>query len=819
VAAAKLLTGVAAACALSCFGTAADAGESSSTIEASAPAGFDALARPREVVTDVYFAGRKVGEATGTARPGFLTFNDPSAVAALVPDAADPAAIAAALAGNLPTNSNLVCSDGESSGCGELMPATAGIIFDEDRFRVDLFVAPRLLRLITPDEQVYLPTPTASLSVTSSMGLALSGATGARAAYNIQNRTIVGFHNAHIRSDSSYSSHFGLLFDDLVAEVDRPDLRYSAGLFWAPGIDLIGERRIVGAGVGSQFDTRANHESVEGTPIILFLSQAARVDILVDGRLVESRAYQAGNNVLDTSGLPDGSYGIVLQIHEAGGRVREERRFFARSAGIPPVGQPLYYAYAGLLANSRQSAPISLSDTFYYQLGAARRLSPSFAVDASILGTQERAMAELGSWFLSPVLRSRAAALLSTKGDAGVLLQVQSAELHGLVFNFDLRRIWSHDGRPLIPLPTMIGSFQNAPPTQSQLGGSFTQASGSVGYHLGTASLLVVGSYRKDEGIGSDYVIGPQFSWPVVHSHGLQLTLEANAQRTRTTAAGFVGVRILSVRGPVSMVGSAGYSAQSSSDGSFPSERRAVGSLSADYSYEGSDRTQASIGAGVDRGLEATVGRVGGFVYSRLGSVHGDVQHDFEGRGGTQYGVTVQTGLAAEPRSIVVGGRDIDESAVIVSVDGRVDSPFEVLVDDTPRGRVSSGGRLPLFLQPYHSYRVRLRPLNAAGVSYDSAAREVSLYPGNVQHLDWHVERLFTLFGQAIRADGRPLADAMIQARHGIGESDANGYFQIDAGAGEAIRFTDASGGSCSVTVREARPVNDFVAIGKVVCR
>jgi hypothetical protein len=95
----------------------------------------------------------------------------------------------------------------------------------------------------------------------------------------------------------------------------------------------------------------------------------------------------------------------------------------------------------------------------------------------------------------------------------------------------------------------------------------------------------------------------------------------------------------------------------------------------------------------------------------------------------------------------------------------------------------------------------------------------VSLYPGNVQHLDWHVERLFTLFGQAIRADGRPLADAMIQARHGVGESDANGYFQVDAGAGEAIRFTDASGGSCSVTVREARPVNDFVAIGKVVCR
>jgi hypothetical protein len=114
---------------------------------------------------------------------------------------------------------------------------------------------------------------------------------------------------------------------------------------------------------------------------------------------------------------------------------------------------------------------------------------------------------------------------------------------------------------------------------------------------------------------------------------------------------------------------------------------------------------------------------------------------------------------------------------------------------------------------------VRLRPLDAAAVSYDGAAREVTLYPGNVQHLAWHVDKMFTVFGQALRPDGRPLADAVIQSRHGVGESDGNGYFQVDVGAGEPIRFNQDAGGSCEVTLGNVKPVRDFASVGKVVCR
>jgi hypothetical protein len=785
-----------------------------------APPGFDELSRPREILVDLYFGGRRIGEAIAVASPGTLRFRDAARVVAAVPNVITSPKLVHALSGDLPSNGALVCPDSVSSGCGRLSPDVAGIIFDEDHYRVDLFVNPAFLEAVQVEQQAYLPTPTAPLSLTSSMGLAVSGSTASSPSYNFQNRTIVGFHNARIRSDSSYASHLGLIVDDLVAEVDRPDLRYSAGLFWAPGLDLTGQRRIVGVGVGTQFDTRADRDSLRGTPLILFLTQPARVETLIDGRLIGSRAYEAGNNVLDTAGLPDGSYPLLLRIHEASGVVREERRFFVKNAQIAPVGQPLYFAYAGMLANTRRYRPISFSDTFFYQAGTARRLHQAFAVDVSVLGTQKKTMAELGGWLITPFARVRAAGLLSTQGDKAALLQAGSSGRGRLNLNFDLRRIWSHDGQPLIPLPTYLSSFGSTPPVGAQIGGSYTQASGSFGYRFGDASINLIGSYRKDKGVTSDYAIGPSLLWPILNRQGLQLTVEANAQRTRTTTAGFVGFKMLFTSGRFSMFSTTGHGGLRSRDGSGRSSSRAVTNVSGQYFHEAGDRTQLSLGAGFDRNIDSTTAQANATLYSRWGSARGDILRGFEGRGGTQYGLSLQTGAAVNHDAVAIGGRDLAESALVAALDGANDgSVFEVLVDEQPRGRLTAGRRLPLFLSPYRAYKVRLRPVNAASGWYDTAAREITLYPGNVEHVSWRVEKLFTVFGQAVRADGTPVPGAMVQSHRGVGQSDERGYFQIEVGEHETLAFTGGQGGPCEVRIPSVTPHDDYASLGKVICR
>ena len=73
--------------------------------------------------------------------------------------------------------------------------------------------------------------------------------------------------------------------------------------------------------------------------------------------IVTANRILAGNNVLDTSGLPDGSYALVLRIHEAGGAVREERRFFVRNAQIAPVGLIFSFSAWSRSRSAAVSAP------------------------------------------------------------------------------------------------------------------------------------------------------------------------------------------------------------------------------------------------------------------------------------------------------------------------------------------------------------------------------------------------------------------------------------------------------------------------------
>lgn len=805
-------------CSSAASAEAADVGTSIKTV--GAPPGFAELAAPRESLVDLYFGGRKVGETRITTRPGFVRFHDPGKVLALVPNARASPELVRALTGELPSNTRHVCADGTSRGCGILSPRVAGVIFDEARFRLDLFLNPEWLELSTADDDLYLSTPTAPLSLTSSMGLALSGSSGTSPAYNFQNRSIIGFRNARIRSDSSYASEFGLVVDSLVAEVDRPGFRYSAGLFWAPGLDLTGQRRILGVGVGTQFDTRADRDLIRATPLILFLAQQARVEVLVDGRLVGSGAYDAGNNVIDTSSLPNGSYSILLRVQEANGAVREERRFFVKNPQIAPVGQPLYFGYVGMLANTTPGRAISVSKDIFYQFGTARRLNESLAVDVSLIGTTKKPLFEAGAWLITRYGRMRAAGLVSASGDRGALLQVSSAQTGRLSVNFDLRRIWSRDNTPLIPLSTSVETFRPNPSPDEQFGeGSYTQISGSVGYRFGQAYLALIGSLRKDKGLPADYSIGPNLNWPIVNHGGVQVALQADAQLTRTTKAAYVGVRMLFNSGVLSMFSTGGHRAVSARNGPL-ARSRGVGGMTAQYSYHNEDLTDVTVAAGLERDLESTAARAAGTLYSRFGNARGEIVQTLEGDKRTQYALTLQTGAVLNRNSAIFGGRNLEESALVISIGGESgDSEFEVLINEQPRGRVKSGSRLPIFLQPYRAYKVRVRPVASASVWYETSAREITLYPGNVQHVRWQAETLYTVFGRAVRSDGSPVADAMVTSKRGLGQSDAKGYFQIEVTANESVSFRRADGGGCTVDLHTVELRGDYSPLGRVVCQ
>jgi Mat/Ecp fimbriae outer membrane usher protein len=281
-------------------------------IELSEPPGFSALTGAQSVVADIYFGGKRIGEARVTYQPGSLTFADPAKLVAMLPDMIDAPAVLAALSGpDLASNPQLVCTPGtDPAACGRLAPQVAGIIFDQDRFRIDVYVNPMLMTVREAVGRKYMQRPDKGLSLVNAISGVLAGSSQGPRNYNVQNHLIIGDADRRIRAELAYASHFGMQADRLVLEIDKPERRYMAGAFWAPGTDLVGRRKILGIGIESQIDTRLDKDEIWGNPLVVFLNQRARVDIVRDGRVLTSRIYDAGNQTLDTRALPNGSYEV-----------------------------------------------------------------------------------------------------------------------------------------------------------------------------------------------------------------------------------------------------------------------------------------------------------------------------------------------------------------------------------------------------------------------------------------------------------------------------------------------------------------------------
>src|SRR5690349_21536378 len=141
--------------ALTMLGPAAAQAASSAMTSPELPDGFGQLASSRVVFVDLYYGGRKIGEAFAVFRPGSLRFRSPGEVLAKLPDVIKAPELIASLAGELPTGSEAVCSQSNAGNCGVISPQVVGIIYDEDRFRVDVFVNPRFLQTSQADVQGY----------------------------------------------------------------------------------------------------------------------------------------------------------------------------------------------------------------------------------------------------------------------------------------------------------------------------------------------------------------------------------------------------------------------------------------------------------------------------------------------------------------------------------------------------------------------------------------------------------------------------------------------------------------------------------------
>jgi Mat/Ecp fimbriae outer membrane usher protein len=778
-----------------------------------APEGFANLTESQVLLVDVYFGGVRRGEAQIRFSPGSVTLLDAAATVALLPDVGDATSLISALSvAGLPPNAELVCGKtSDRSRCGRLNPDVAGVIFDRDRFRLDIFVNPRLLDVQRGNSDIYLPDPQGGIAVINSVGAVLSGQSQTSARYyNFQNSLVIADGERRLRADLAYGSKLGFGAERVAFEWDRPELRYLAGALWAPGSEIAGRRKLIGLGIESQIDTRLDKDELRGSPVVVYLERRARIDVLRDGRILHSAVYEAGNQQIDSSSLPDGSYDIVLRIEEPGSAVREERRFYTKSRRIPQKGRTDFYAYGGMLVKDFDHGSIEPSGRPYFQGGVMRRLTETWAIGGNVEASDHGGSVELGATWITPLMHLRAAAVIDFDGTYGGIVQVSQSGTSRLNFNFDLRRIKGQDTYP--EAIHRYGSF-----SIGGFEGGYSQIGGVVSYSLAHLRVLGTFLYRDDDNQRARYSVGPSLEWDILRKGPLMLTMRGDMTATERGEAAFVGIALRLLGNDNLLTARGGARASSLAEDSLSDGLVTAFSGAWSPSVAGGE---LALGAGFEHHPKQESAVLSADYRHPFGTVAGDLVHSERTLSKTTlYSLGFQSTMAAGAGVVQAAGRTSAESLVVIRVNGaRANDSFEVLVNEQTAGTVEGASPLTLTLPAYRAYEVRIRPTGAELVAYDSSSRKIGLYPGSVARLDWVSTPISIKVGRLIDAQGKPLAGATLSGRGAWAETGADGDFQIEAADNSPLLVTTSDGRTYILTLPAGDPKAGIARLGTIEC-
>ena len=787
------------------------AAKSKKAIQTQMPPGFEGLLKARKTFVDVVFAKQVIGQALAHYKPGFFKFDNPkkTILALNLVKKSRVDQVIKLLGGWVPSNVNMLCNTDKKKGCGRLQTTGAGVIFEEGRFRVYLFVNPKWLNARAGWRKKYLASPKGGPSIVTHIDGAFAGSTNNGTSLNIRTSTIAAWRDFRLRADFSLDPSAGIRPETLTAEYDRRWLKLRAGYFRANGSRLLPEVRIYGAHVGTSTDTRIDLEQAFGSQIIVLLERESYVEIRREGRIVAAGYYPPGNQLLNTSNLPSGAYPITIRIKEVGGKTRKISRFFSKSALIPPKDLPLVFFQGGFLTIQPDHGLPKLTDIPYGNAAIRIRLTDGLSVGVQASGTDKEGALEANLYYLNRMFRVGASGLYTTSGDWGVTLDFNTSWRNLTLFA---------NGRYIRAGRSSIANTSD-PKNFRFVNGNQLQVNGGLTYSLGRIRLGITGVWRRGHNEKASWSVGPNVFAPLWQRNGHQLWLRGELLKTDAGYTGYAKL-VYQWRRPKFTVSTEAGAAGSSFDSDGKSVRP-TGRADIDYRVPEFRDHKINLRGVVVRDRDNTIGgevRVQG---SKL-RFEGGARHTF-GRGTsvTSYTATLSTGIAVNGKGVAIGGRDRQRSAVIVRViGGDASARYDVIVNGNPRGVVGRGRGQPIFLPPYKKYRIKLKPKKSGFIQLDSTEKTVILYPGTVATLTWEITKIKVVFGKITQPDGKPVASAVIKGAAGVAETDPLGNFQAEIrGKSATLTVTNAEGDTCKVRLKTLKAKDGYANIGTVICR
>lgn len=770
------------------------------------PPGFEDLSAPQTTEVDVYFDGEYLLSTFVEYDTNSLTIDNPQEIIDAIPTLLEPATIKQALSGKRQNNSQHLCSrrNPQAAGsCGRLNPEFVDLLFDAGKFRLDLFVNPQYRQTQTLDAQRYLPPAADGWAMLNNLNLNASGQDGNHR-FAMSSESYISYGETRLQARYGLTDRGATLYE-ISVQFDDADSESEVGSFRTSGRNssFISDADILGVRIATSTKTRVDLDNALGTPLLLFLNRRSRVDLVRNGELLDSRFYDAGNQQLDTSRLPNGAYQLTIKTVDVDGRETEETQFFVRSAQLPPKGEPQHYFEMGALTD-RTNDDTTQANGAWARLGSARRVGDAFALEAEVLHARKVNYATGGAYLFSPGWQIHLGAMHSSAGDRGLSLRgnVTQGKLN---WSFDYLRIDAH-------------SLETTATVDGVVNTSYVQSSSTLSFpmHRGQgfirARLNKADNRRSEKGIGFSY-LGPMFQHKGIAA---DFTFDSNFGSDQSwLRLGFTfrwrqGEHYTSATPQVQWTDNA------------DEDRERNGFLDARWTHNQRSERYGEIQQGAYALRDANRSIFGARLanQSRYGFSDIDVAHEQGSvRRGLNYSTNSRFSLVTKQGKTALGGGRNELAALVVQIDGFLpDAEFQILVDDRVAGYVRAGKRGVISLRPYQAYQVRIQPIGNAIYNYDQAEHRISLYPGNVEQLSFKAHAVRVIVGQAVFADGSPVANARISTEDGHGATDANGWFQLEVSNLAPVPIQFGPGKYCALPLPQESTQENLQVFGSLVC-
>ena len=347
------------------------------------PPGFEDLAVEQTAFVDVYFKEHKIGTVSITSSAEEFTFDNPADVLGMIGGIEDPEALRKPLSQALRTNADKICYGlDDPAGCGIVEANPIAAIYNENELKLDLFVAPGLQSIESQSRVKYLPEPEKNNTSILSVYAVASDLEGQGSAIDLSGRALFGYGNGNITAEADYNTRTDAQrLRELKLTHFVSDYELVAGTYsFQPGGALTGFN-MLGFSFATTFRTRVDLEHAFSTEMVVYLPRRSVVQIVVDDRVYTGASYAAGNQVLDTAALPDGTYEVELRILDPISGSRSERRVFTKSALIPPRGQTVFNVTTGIpIVFKDSSAFADATNTKVLGFSVSNRLSDRSAI-------------------------------------------------------------------------------------------------------------------------------------------------------------------------------------------------------------------------------------------------------------------------------------------------------------------------------------------------------------------------------------------------------------------------------------------------------